>query len=689
MPVIEEIMTAEEPSLEEIVTEEEPVIDEIVTEEETIIDESVIDESVISEPVIDESETEALPQNSLVLMAEDAQNYLIPMATTASGTCGDSLTWTLSDSGTLTISGTGTMYDYSSSNTPWYSYTGSITSIVIQKGVTSIGNYAFFGCYKLTKITIPEGVTSIGIDPFGFSALTEITFPKSLTRIDSYAFLNWNSLKTIKVTSGNTAYKAINGILFSADGEKLIKYPENKGGTSYSIPAGVTSIEWYAFDGCNTLTKITIPEGVTSIESGAFSFCTALTAISIPKSVKSISSSAFSHCTALKEISLSEGVTKIYTDAFANCTSLTKITLPASLTLIFGSAFSDCTALTEIKVASGNAKYKSVDGILFSADGKTLVKYPAGKDATSYAIPAGVTKIGDYAFSDCAALTNITIPESVTSIKESAFLRCNGLTEITIPEGITSIVEQTFYACNNLAKITLPTGITKIAYMAFYSCDALTDVYFGGTEAEWNAITIGTHNSSLKNATIHFTDPCEKGHTEVIDEAKAPTCTETGLTEGKHCSVCGEVLTAQTVIPETGHTYTAEEFLWSDDLTSASTTLVCSCGHSEEGTCSLIWDNSQPLILTVTATAESNGQTFSESKTITAVANRDTITVTLPTDTSDIRIIAAAYNNDGKMTACVIPENTDNVFTLNIIGDTIHIFFTTTKYQPVSPMMVV
>ena len=112
MPVIEEIMTAEEPSLEEIVTEEEPVIDEIVTEEETIIDESVIDESVISEPVIDESETEALPQNSLVLMAEDAQNYLIPMATTASGTCGDSLTWTLSDSGTLTISGTGTMYDY-------------------------------------------------------------------------------------------------------------------------------------------------------------------------------------------------------------------------------------------------------------------------------------------------------------------------------------------------------------------------------------------------------------------------------------------------------------------------------------------------------------------------------------------------------------------------------------------------
>ena len=183
----------------------------------------------------------------------------------------DNLTWKLYADGTLNISGTGAMkdYDYSDNRSPVY-MNSSVKKIVIEDGVTSIGNWAFSDCSGLISITIPNSVASIGDWAFYYcTSLTTITIPDSVTSIGEAAFRFCSSL------------------------------------TSITIPDGVTSIGSSAFRGCTSLTSITIPDSITSIGDAAFYYCTSLTSITIPDSVTSIGNKAFSDCTNLKTISLS------------------------------------------------------------------------------------------------------------------------------------------------------------------------------------------------------------------------------------------------------------------------------------------------------------------------------------------------------------------------------------------------
>ena len=183
----------------------------------------------------------------------------------------DNLTWTLYADGTLTISGTGAMknYDYNDNPSPVYN-NSNVKKVVIEDGVTSIGNSAFNECISLTSITIPDSVTSIGTYAFsGCRSLTSITIPDSVTSIGAYAFQSCSNL------------------------------------TSITIPDSVTSIGASAFNSCSGLTSITIPDSVTSIGNFAFSYCISLTSITIPDSVTSIGSYAFYNCKNLTTISLS------------------------------------------------------------------------------------------------------------------------------------------------------------------------------------------------------------------------------------------------------------------------------------------------------------------------------------------------------------------------------------------------
>ena len=409
-----------------------------------------------------------------------------------------------------------------------FSHCTGLTSITIPNSVTSIGDGAFWDCTRLTSITIPNSVTSIGGSAFEYcTGLTSITIPNSVTSIGRYAFDGCTGLTSINVASGNNYYSGINGVLFNKKKTELIRYPEGKSQTSYTIPNSVTSIGNYAFEYCTGLTSITIPNSVTSIGNYAFYKCTGLTSITIPNSVTSIGEMAFEYCTGLTSITLGNSVTSIGRYAFYGCSGLTSITIPNSVTTIEYLAFQNCTGLTSINVASGNNYYSDNNGVLFNKKKTELIRYPEGKSQTSYTIPDSVTSIGYYAFTyctgltsitipnsvtsigyeafaDCTGLTSITIPNSVTSIGRYAFYGCTGLTSITIPNSVTSIEDSAFDGCSGLTSITIPNSVTSIDDSAFWDCTGLKDVYYTGSKDEWKAISIGRYNDRLLDATIHY-----------------------------------------------------------------------------------------------------------------------------------------------------------------------------------------
>ena len=115
-----------------------------------------------------------------------------------------------------------------------------------------------------------------------------------------------------------------------------------------------------------------------------------------------------------------------------------------------------------------------------------------------------VTGIGDEAFYYCTALTSVTIPEGVTTIGSCAFWACTSLTEIIIPDSVTTIGAKAFSECYSMISVTIPEGVTTIGGWAFSGCTSLTDVYYTGSEAEWQSISIGSYNALLISATIHY-----------------------------------------------------------------------------------------------------------------------------------------------------------------------------------------
>ncbi len=344
------------------------------------------------------------------------------------------------------------------------------------------------------------------------------------------------------------------------------------------IAEGVTSISWYAFYNCRSLTSVTIPNSVTSIGEYAFYDCTSLTSVTIPDSV-----------------------TRIGAWAFESCTSLTSVTIPDSVTRIGSYAFRDCASLTGIWVAEGNSHYSSdVSGVLFNKDKTTLVQCPGAFAA--YTIPNSVTIIGDSAFFYCTSLTSVTIPDSVTIIEGGAFSDCDNLTDVyytgteiawnkikisdyndalknatihyfsewtrekeptcTEPGSETSVCPEA--GCGKTFTREIPAlghswdegKVTKPATEAEDGVKTFTCTRCGETKTEtipklahehsYKAVVTAptctekgytTHTCSCGDSYVDtYTDPL--GHDLKDDAAVAATCTTAGTTAGKHCTRC-------------------------------------------------------------------------------------------------------------------------------------------------------
>ena len=263
----------------------------------------------------------------------------------ASGTCDYDLTWVLTDDGVLTISGTRFIDFFEREETPpWYAYSSSICSVVIEEGVTSVGNRAFTNLHNLQRVTLPDSVTSIGEYAFArCDSLEAVSIPAGVEGFGWRAFFQCSSLKNFTVAEANAQYSAIDGVLFSKDGTTLIEYPFGRTDTSYVVPDGVKRIAGYSFEYRGVLQSITIPEGVTEIGYSAFTGCDALTSVSLPDSMTIIDHYAFNGCESLTSIRIPCGVTSIGYAALS-CSSLAEISFEGSAPAFYSNVFFGVTA---------------------------------------------------------------------------------------------------------------------------------------------------------------------------------------------------------------------------------------------------------------------------------------------------------------------------------------------------------
>ena len=459
-----------------------------------------------------------LPQLSLSAGAE-----------TLSGSCGDNLTWSFdAETGRLTITGSGAMDRWTyPSERPWDSFCGSIESVSLPNGLTTVGDWAFYSCSSIKTVTIPGGVTNIGKSAFGVcSALTDITIPNSVTSIGDYVFLNCYSLKSITIpdsvtnigmsafyncnllkkvrilnenctiiNEGATLGSPANTTVYGFKNSTAQAYAKNYGYSFQEIQDNSgecgANLTWSFDDNTRKLTitgsgamdswdsasdrpwntfraknqDVSLPYGITEIGNYAFSGCSGLKSFAIPGSVINIGDYAFNSCGLLADLTIPNSVKSIGDYGFCGCTSLKSVTIPDGVTSIGKYTFYGCRALIDIT------------------------------------IPTNMKSIKEYAFYDCVSLKSIAIPTSMENIERYTFYNCVSLKSITIPNSMNTIGEQAFSNCNSLVSVIIPDSVTSIGLSTFYGCNSLSSVTILNRDCTINNSTTALGNP--EKTTIH------------------------------------------------------------------------------------------------------------------------------------------------------------------------------------------
>lgn len=375
---------------------------------------------------------------------------------------------------TLIITGKGEMGNYPIYKS-WHESKNNITNVVIKKGITHIGNHAFYDCHQLQSVSIPKGMVSIG--EFAFKncyKLENVIIPISVTTIKKNAFERCKSLKSIVIPNNVTQigeyafYECfyLNTISIGNSVNQIDKaaFRACHNLSSITIPKSTARIGDIVFRECFNLENIDVeygnlkyssvngvlfnknqdtliaypngkkgeyimPENVSVIGGSAFA-CSKINSISIPNTVKIIEGDAFRYCHSLKTVNIPNSVTEVGILSFANCDSLVSIVFGTGIRDINMYAVSQSNNLLDINVDANNLRLSSNNGVLYNKTQDTLIIYPRGKKG------------------------KFVVPQNVKCIKRGAFEGSQGLTEITISENVISIEDLSFQYIRNLTKVT-------------------------------------------------------------------------------------------------------------------------------------------------------------------------------------------------------------------------------------------
>ena len=394
-----------------------------------------------------------------------------------------------------------------------------------QESLTSIGGYAFDYCKSLTTVAIPDSVTELGSGVLrNCTALREVTLPAFITYIPNDMFWNDEALVgfTIPdtvVTIGNNSFRAcklITEMTVPAAVESIGSgaFLDCVKMTKVSLPDSLVTINSYAFENCLLLDNVTIPESVTTLGSEAFRGCASLKAITVPPTITVLKYRMFQDCTHLKTVNLPDTMTQIEEYSFAGCIALKNLTIPESVKKIGNGLFYNCTALSEQEIPDsvvelGSETFRGCSAMLSAKLPAKLLYVPYGTfydcaALTDVVLPDAPSYIDAAAFRFCRALPGITIPASVTSIRYEAFQGCDMMTGVQIPHGVESIGDNAFNGCLRLTGIVIPNTVTSTGWSMFYYCADTCDVFFEGTEEEWNAFASSKAPFNTP-VTLHFT----------------------------------------------------------------------------------------------------------------------------------------------------------------------------------------